>query len=253
MPRINSLEVFNLPKTSTPRLVQLMRDNMETPRHAIRGEVSADEATIYLYEVIDEFWGIGAEAFVKELNALSAPTIHVRINSPGGDVFAARAIVTAIKAHPSKVIAHVDGVAASAASFIAVACDEVEMTDGALFMIHKAWAFAFGNADELLALAALLEKVDDSIVADYTKKTKKSKAELEKWMRAETWFNAQEAKEAGFVDRVYDGDPVENAWDLDAFENAPKDQAPKKDPDREAKTLRDHAERRLKLLEKCPA
>lgn len=237
-----------------PRLLQLLIDNHAKPRAPIRSEAAGDDATIYLYEAVDDYWGISAQEFVKELNGLTAPTIHLRINSPGGDVFAARAIVTAIKAHPSNVIAHIDGVAASAATFIAVACDEVEMTDGALFMIHKAWALAFGNADELLALAALLEKVDDSIVADYMKKTKKAKAELEQWMRAETWFSAQEALDAGFIDRVYDGDPVENAWDLSAFEHAPEAaKKPKQNIDREAQDLRAHQERRLKLLERVPA
>lgn len=85
------------------------------------------EATIYLYDAIvsDDIWGgVSAVNFVKELNALSNPVIHLRINSPGGDVFAARAMSQAIKEHKSKIIAHVDGMAASAATFPVIAADE---------------------------------------------------------------------------------------------------------------------------------
>lgn len=255
MPPLQTLEIMNMARTTVPRLLQLMRDNLETRRHTIRGAASDDEATIYLYDVLDPFWGISAADFVKELNALTAPTIHLRINSPGGSVFEARAIVTAIKSHPSKIIAHVDGVAASAATVVAVAADEVEMAQGALFMIHNAWAITIGNSEDMLAMAALLEKADESIVTDYVKKTKKPKDEISAWMRAETWFTAEEAMDAGFVDRIYEGESVENAWDLAAFENAPKPRARsvEDDLDREASAQRAHAERRLRLLEKCAA
>ena len=125
-------------------------------------EASGD-AALYLYDVIvsDDYWGgISAEKFVKELNALDAPTIHLRINSPGGEVFAARAIEAAIRNHPARIVAQVDGYAASAASFVAVACDEVEIAPGGFFMIHKAWTFTAGNADDLLHTAEMLEKLD---------------------------------------------------------------------------------------------
>lgn len=232
-----------------PRLLQLLLDNQATPR-VMRAEASGDEATIYLYDVIDEWYGIGAKAFADQLNALTAKTIHLRINSPGGDVFAARSMVTAIRSHKAKVIAHIDGLAASAASFVALAAAEVEMTQGAMFMIHQAWTIAYGNADDFLATAALLEKIDASIVTDYERKTGKTRSELEKWMQDETWFSADEAKAAGFVDRVFDGTPAENSWNLSAYENAP---APKAQPDKELANLRVLAERRMTLLEKCPA
>ena len=110
------------------RLLKLLRDNARnrtvSPPKAKAEE--SGEATLYLYDVIvsDDYWGgISAEKFVKELNALDAPTIHLRINSPGGEVFAARAIEAAIRNHPARIVAHVDGYAASAAAFMAVACD----------------------------------------------------------------------------------------------------------------------------------
>lgn len=234
------------------KLLQLLRDNAKNGV-TLRVESKDDEATIYLYDVIDDYWGIGAEAFVKALNALTAKVIHLRINSPGGDVFAARAMVAAIRAHPSKIISHVDGLAASAASFVAIAADDVEMNKGSFFMIHKAWTLAFGNADDFVAMAALLEKVDGTIVADYQRKTKKSAEELQQLMADETWYTADEAKDAGFADRVFEGEQPQDRWNLAAYgDKAPKLSA-SDSIDKELRAAREQRDRRLTLLEKCPA
>src|SRR5690554_1610966 len=160
------------------------------------------EATIWLYDVIgDEMWGgVSAKTFVKDLAAVTAPTIHLRINSPGGDVFDARAMVTALRQHPARVIAHIDGLAASAASYIALAADEVEMADGAFLMIHNAWGVVVGNRHDLLDMAETLEKIDATILADYQARTHRSSSDIQEWMDKETWFTAAEALEAGFVD-----------------------------------------------------
>ncbi len=170
--------------------MKLLRDNARnrtvSPPKAKAEE--SGESTLYLYDVIvsDDYWGgISAEKFVKELNALDAPTIHLRINSPGGEVFAARAIEAAIRNHPARIVAHVDGYAASAASFVAVACDEVEIAPGGFFMIHKAWTFTAGNADDLLHTAEMLEKLDASLVDTYAKKTGCAPDAIAGWMKAE--------------------------------------------------------------------
>ncbi|ABI59716.1 peptidase S14, ClpP [Nitrosomonas eutropha C91] len=192
-----------------------------------RAELSGDEATIYLYDTIvsDDFWGgVTAISFVKELMAIKAPVIHLRINSPGGDVFSARAIETAIREHNSEVIAHIDGVAASAASYIALAADNIVIAEGAFYMIHKAWSFAMGNADDLLEMAALLEKVDESLVTTYAKRTGQAEDQIRDWMRNETWFSAAEAVEYGFADSVAEDGPSASAsigWDLSAYNAAP--------------------------------
>lgn len=209
-------------------LLKLLADNRG--RGFVRAEKSAEEATLYIYDAIvsDDYWGgVSAIAIVKELVALDAPVIHLRINSPGGDVFAARAIEQAVREHKSRVIAHIDGYAASAASYLALAADEVHIAQGGFFMIHKAWTFAMGNADDLMETAALLEKVDESLVGTYASETGADPDQIREWMRAETWFSADEAVEHGFADKIADGSPsAATEWNLAAYANAPR-QAPR--------------------------
>jgi ATP-dependent Clp protease protease subunit len=204
------------------RLQALLIANKARPKRYQIEQSSEAEATIYLYDTIDPYFGTNAEQFVKDLNALKASTIHVRINSPGGDVFDARAIATAIDQHPATIIAHVDGLAASAASYIAIAADRVEMAPGSFMMIHKAWTFAYGNAEDLTSVASLLEKIDSTLVADYAKKTGASEAKIAEWMAAETWFTSDEAVAEGFADVVASEESTAaNSWDLSVFNNAP--------------------------------
>lgn len=201
-------------------------------RGALRAEMqpNTDEATIYLYDMIvsDEvtaewFGGVAPQSFIKTLAGITAPVIHLRINSPGGDVFAGRVIEQAIKETDAKVIAHVDGFAASAASYVALAADEVVISEGGFFMIHKAWTMAYGNSNEMLSAAGLLEKIDSSLVKTYVNATGQSAAQIEDWMFNETWFTADEAVGAGFADRIADA-KVKNftKWDLSAYAHAPK-------------------------------
>ncbi|AOK40832.1 head maturation protease, ClpP-related [Burkholderia vietnamiensis] len=210
------------------RILQLLNDNRgRTGGLRVQAAADTGEVTIYLYDVIvadDWFGGVSAQSFVQALAAITADVIHLRINSPGGDVFAARAIETAIRGHAAKVIAHVDGVAASAASFVMLAADEVEITDGAFVMIHKAWSIAMGNADELKETATLLDAVDASLVRTYAKETGQDEADIAAWMADETWFSSADAIEKGFADRLAGSDASANAsaWNLAAFGNAPQ-------------------------------
>lgn len=191
-----------------------------------------NEKTVYLYGPIGGWFGIDAEQFIKDLNDTDAETIHLRIDSEGGDVFKARSIKTALMQHKAHVIAHIDGLAASAASFLMMGADEIEMTDGAFIMIHNATSFldilGFFNLaalDELIMEfgqeRSLHEKINDSIAADYAKRTGIEKDNLLTMMAKETWFTAQEAIDAGFIDRVYDGEPVEGSYDLSIFNRVP--------------------------------
>lgn len=189
-----------------------------------RAEVGELESTVYLYDAIvndDLFGGVSAQAFVKELNAIKSPVINLRINSPGGDVFAGRAIETAIRDHKSEIHVYIDGLAASAASYVAIAGDKVIMSEGSFLMIHKAWTVAFGNADELIETADLLEKIDSSLITTYVNRTRQAHDQIETWLKDETWFTAQEALEYGFVDEIAEGKKASNQWDLTAYAKAP--------------------------------
>jgi ATP-dependent Clp protease protease subunit len=190
---------------------------------------------------------------VKELNAMTAPTIHLRINSPGGDVFEARAMATAIREHKSQIIAHVDGVAASAATLLAIAAKEVAWPTVRFFMIHQAWSIAMGNADDMLRMVDLLEKADAAIAADYMKKTGKPRQQVVDWMAAETWFTAAEAKDAGFVDGVVADGESANAsaqWNLGAYSKVPQALRDRKPAQPAQQYDRVAMERRLAMYEK---
>ena len=197
-----------------------------------RGAFRAEGNRLVVYDVIvasdsDAAWmgGISAETFARELRAM-AGDVELRINSPGGDVFAARAMAQAMREHPGKITAYVDGVAASAASLLAVSASETVMAPGAMMMIHEAWTIALGNKGDFLATAALLEKIDASIVETYQAKAGGDPAEWAALMAAETWYTAAEAVEAGLADRLAQDKPAaaQAAWDLGVYDNAPAGQ-----------------------------
>jgi ATP-dependent Clp protease protease subunit len=212
-------------------LTKLLASNKKRPERLPQSKIVAkdDETDIYIYDAIvaDEdtaYWwgGVSAEALVPAIRAIKGGTIHLRINSPGGDVFAAQAICQAIRDTGAKVIAHVDGYAASAATVIATAADEVEISDGGFYMIHNAWTWAMGNANDLTATAALLSKIDGSLAAQYAKKSGMAVEDVRAAMDAETWYTAEEAVAAGLINRIAAGKKVEASWDLSAYNKAPK-------------------------------
>lgn len=233
------------------KLMNLIKDNLQEKRD-FRVRSEGDEATLYLYDVIDDFWGISAEMVARELADLDVSTIHLRINSPGGDVFAGRAIQTALAQHPARVVAHIDGLAASAATFVSTAADEIRMTDGGFYMIHKGWTLAMGNADDMRGIAGLLDQVDESIVRTYAKRSGQPEEEIAAWMAAETWMSASEAMERGFIDAMDDvtnGSAASNMsrFNLNAYSKAPQIKPP--EPDSQAhQAHRAHLERRLQLV-----
>lgn len=209
------------------KLMQLLKDNAraEGPA-AIRMEATATDAHVYINDVIDSYWGASAEALITALAGNQDKTVHMHINSPGGDVFEARAMAAAVVAHPGQVIAHIDGICASAATYLALACNEVRMTDGGLFMVHNSWTISYGNKDELRTSADLLDKIDGTIRADYMRKTGASAEQVTAWMDATSWFTAQEALDAKFIDAI-DANTKQSAaaqasWNLSAYPNAPK-------------------------------
>lgn len=209
-------------------LLQLLADNRR-PFTPISSRIIAagNEATIYIYDPIvgdrataEWFGGVCPQDFVPELSALKASTIHLRINSPGGDMFGAQAMAQALREHSANIVCHIDGLAASAATHIACAADSVVMSPGAMYMVHKSWTLAMGNADELRSTADLLDKADGIQIAGYMAKTGKPEAEVSAWVSAMTWFTAEEAMAAGFVDSIADSEPKVKAastWNLRAL------------------------------------
>lgn len=168
-----------------------------------------DAGEIYLYDTIG-FWGITANSFKAEMKALgSVKRIDLHINSDGGDVFEGRAIYSQLAQHGAKIVVHVDGLAASIASLIAMAGNEIRMADGAYMMIHNAWGVAIGGSDEMRRTADLLDSVSSTIADTYVARTGCALAEVRAMMDAETWMTAQDAKKNGFCDVV--DDPVRAA------------------------------------------
>lgn len=219
------------------KILQLLRDNAGREKRPVNAVVrNADEASIYIYDVIDAYWGVSALGVIDAIAAAGdAKTLNVYINSPGGDVFEGRAIMAALGRFQGKTIAHIDSLCASAATSIALACGEVRMSDGAFFMIHNASGLVWGDKTAMRETADLLEKVEGAIVNDYTTKTGKDEATVRAWMDAETWFTAAEAKAEGFIDSIVTADSkAKNTWNLAAFSNVPEALAAPPAPEVEA-------------------
>jgi len=172
---------------------------------------TATEAEIIVYAGIgQDSWGngsmISAKQFSEELKKIpeTVNKINVRINSQGGDVFDGIAIYNRLKQHKAKKIVHIDGLAASIASIIALAGDEIIIGEGALFMIHLPWTGARGNRMDLDNIVNRLMDVEEQMLGIYAKKTKLDKNEIRSLLEKETWLNANEAIEHGFVDSKSD-------------------------------------------------
>lgn len=133
-----------------------------------------------------------------------ADEVEVNINSNGGDVFAASEIYTLLSQHSGMVTVNIQGLAASAASVIAMAGDVVHISPTAQIMIHKAWTIADGNADDMAHTSEFLDGIDDSIMNAYVVKTGLDKSELSNMMAKETWLTANQAVDYGFADDVMD-------------------------------------------------
>lgn len=162
--------------------------------------------------------------------------LHLRIDCPGGDVFAAETIIQALReykaaASGNRIVGHVDGLAASAATGLCCACDEVLIAPKGMYMIHQAWTCAWGNADQMRATAALLDKVDGAIIDEYVAFVgdKSSRDDITSWVKAETWFSSGEAVAAGFAhsvttaqqSQVASNSVAPRAWRLEAYAHAP--------------------------------
>lgn len=165
---------------------------------------TGDEAELEIYDEIG-WWGTMAKDFSNDLKGITAKTINLRINSPGGYMTEGHAIYNRLKEHPARVITHIDGLAASMATVIALAGDEVRIAESALFMIHNPSGLTHGEAADLRKYADRMDKMKSQIVDIYHEKTGIDKGELGEMMDAETWLTGNEAVEQGFADTTYEG------------------------------------------------
>ena len=167
---------------------------------------SKDKAVVRIYGDIGSSWwdddAVSAASFAKDLDDLGTVSeIEVHLNSPGGIAFDGVTIMNQLKDHPARVVVHVDGLAASAASVIAMAGDEVVMGRGAQMMIHDASVWSAGNAEQLRKDADVLDGLSASMAEVYAERTGRTATEMRDAMRAETWYSDKEAVDAGLADR----------------------------------------------------
>jgi ATP-dependent protease ClpP protease subunit len=189
------------------------------PRNAADDGASGTSADVFIYDEIGEsFWGggVSAQMLANQLAALDVDTIRVFINSPGGAAWDGISIMNALRRHSATIEVHVDGLAASAASVIAMAGDRIIMNRGSQLMIHDASAGAYGDAELMAEVAAILTKLSDSIADVYAGRAGSDRATWRAAMQAETWYTAEEAVAAGLADEWVDA-PTTNPVDRARF------------------------------------
>lgn len=216
---------------------------------------------VLIYDVIGEdFFGDGvtAKKFRADLDSLGeVDVIDVRINSPGGSVFDGIPIYNALLNHKATVNVWIDGAAWSMASGIAMAGDTVNMAENALFMMHDPSTFSFGSSDDLRKEADRLDKVKDQLAVAYERKSGLSKDEITDLMSAETWLDANEAKDKGFVDNVTSPVESENTFETPEFIRIPGNHfsaamnllRPKNSPERKGENMAEKSEPKKETID----
>lgn len=189
--------------------------------YSIEAKDNSTEASVHIYDEIGLF-GITAKDIIQELNGLDVELIHNHLNTPGGNVFDGIAIHNAFKNHSAKVITHIDGVAASIGSLIAMAGDEVRIASNAFMMIHDSTTAIVGGADSLRERAALMDKMNETVAITYADKSGSMVEDIRALMAAETWFMGEEAVEAGLADTVTGAVEIAAHFDMCQFKHAPQ-------------------------------
>jgi len=177
--------------------------------------IGSDEPVLSIFDEIGG-WGTWADEVIAQLDAITAPQIKVRLFSPGGYIDEGMQIYNALRRHDARIVIEIDAQAASIASVIAMAGDEIRMADTAFMMIHDPWSGVMGNAEDMRKQADVLDKLKKAIVLAYVKRTGLDASNVEEMMAEETWMSAAEAVDLGFADKV---DAFESAEPRDCFSN----------------------------------
>lgn len=178
-------------------------------------------AEVLIYDEIGAY-GVSAKGFLAELGALpNGVPIDLRLNSPGGSVFDAVAIYNALQRHDGTITVWIDGVAASAASYVAMAGDEIVMPANAFLMIHDPSGLVMGTAADMREMADTMDKIAGGMVRGYAVRSGRTEEEIAALMAAETWFDAEAALEAGLATRMIEPVRIAASFDVARFRNAP--------------------------------
>lgn len=180
----------------------------------------SDVAELRLYDEIG-YWGITAKTFRAALDGISAKRINLLINSPGGDVFDGIAMYNDLLDHDAEVHVKITGLAASAASLIAMAGDQIEIASNAQLMIHNAWGLVVGNRHDMRDFAKVLDNIDGALTDTYTQRTGLERDEVAQLMDAETWLTSAAAVDKGFADETVGASEASARFDLSIFQHAP--------------------------------
>mgnify|MGYP006164259223 CR=1 FL=1 len=184
----------------------------------IKNNAKDNLAEVIIYDEIG-MYGVDAKSFISEIKSIPTnQNVLLRINSPGGSVIDGLAIYDAVNRMPQKVTSRVEGIAASMASVIALAADEVIMSENSLYMIHNVWGGEVGDSGDLRKAADLMDKMSDRLVNIYVSKTGKSEDQIRSWMDEETWFNSSEAIEAGFINLIEEPIKLAAKFDINKYD-----------------------------------
>lgn len=193
--------ILNLAPFGEPAKAEKSRD---PSRLRLSYDASAGTAELFIYGEIGGWWGDGPDTqqTVKDIAAMDANQITVRINSPGGSVFDGVAIYNALATHPAEIVVKIEGVAASIASIIAMAGDKIMIGEAANIMIHKPWSLVMGDATAMRKEADILDQLEGGLLDIYASRTGIDMKSLSKWVADETWFRGQQAVDQGFADEM---------------------------------------------------
>jgi len=191
------------------------------------GPKASGEVDILIYDEIG-LWGVTAQQFATDLAKVDADVINLHINSPGGSVFDGLAIYNALASHDAEIRTSVDSLAASIASVIAMAGDSIKIAEAAQIMVHQPSSFVWGGADDMRKEADVLDSIEEAIVDVYVARTGGKRAEIQQWVKNETWFKGKAAVDAGFADEVIplklkEPSKAADRYDLSVYRHPPGD------------------------------